>query len=135
MRRSIGLLFALPLALAGCNPIVVGRTAELTPRGKLGFDYSLQTLTIEPQHIEQTDRSTLDSTVGFMPDMKLGVHGGLGRCEIGAGFPVPSAFTELRCAVAQESRGAPVSVAFGGAAGVSLAQGVEGGRPTPLGRL
>jgi len=84
----------------------------------------LQLTLVEPQTVIDLEGVHRRSTIGFVPDLGLDVHGGLGRCETGVVGVDFGALAELRCAAVQQGRGAPLSVALSGAAGAAASAGI-----------
>lgn len=118
------LRYGAALALCACQPIVFPRTAEIAKPGQVSLQGGAQVLTLEPQTVVETTGKKESSTVGFVPDLDLETHVGLGRCETGIVLEDFAALAELRCALWQQDRGAPFSAAFSGAAGASASAGI-----------
>jgi hypothetical protein len=121
------------LAVLGCNPVLAPRTGEVTPPRRMRIDVSVQSLTLEPQHVVEASGKPYRSVVGFFPETKADIHFGLRRCEVGFTFSPPANLAEVRCGLVQERRGGPVSIAFSGAFGVGYVE--DGGRAYPAARV
>jgi hypothetical protein len=118
------------LSALGCMQRIYPRTAEVLPDKRLALGYNLHTMVIEPQQVVRQDRSKVDSVVGFFPDMEGNARFGTGTCEIALAYaPVLSAIAEVRCPIVQERWGAPISVAFSGAAGATKLLSSSGAAP------